>query len=224
MLVRNWMAKKVVTIDLEDTMQHAVKLIKDHKINMLPVLDHGKVVGVLSKIDLKRAHATLLEVHELAKVISNVKVREIMTKDPITVAPDFTIEETAELMMAKNIAGLPVVDEKGRLVGIITQRDLFHVLISLSGLGRRGVQFAFRVEDRPGCLKELTDTLSDFGGRIASIMSTYEGLPEGFRKVYIRAYNLDREKLPQLFQELMSKATMLYFVDRRESRREIFQP
>ena len=222
MLVRNWMSKQVISIEAEDTMQHAVKLIKEHKINMMPVTHQQKVVGVLSKIDLKRAHATLLEVHELASIISKIKVKEVMTKDPITVPPDYTIEETAELMMSKDIAGLPVVAAGGELVGVITRRDLLKVLMSLSGLGRRGVQFAFRVEDRPGSIKELTDSLSNFGGRIVSILSTYEGVPAGFRKVYIRAYNIDREKLPQLFKEFQSKATMLYFVDRRENLREIF--
>jgi len=146
-----------------------------------------------------------------------------MTKDPITVPPDYTIEETAELMMSKDIAGLPVVATGGELVGVITRHDLLKVLVSLSGLGRKGVQFAFRVEDRPGSIKELTDSLRNFGGRIVSILSTYEGVPAGFRKVYIRAYNIDREKLPQLFKEFQSTATMLYFVDRRENFREILQ-
>jgi acetoin utilization protein AcuB len=223
MLVRNWMSKQVISIEAEDTMQHAVKLIKEHKINMLPVLHHQKVVGILSKVDLKRAHATLLEVHELASIISKIKVKEVMTKDPITVPPDYTIEEAAELMMSKDIAGLPVVAAGRGLVGVITRHDLLKVLVSLSGLGRKGVQFAFRVEDRPGSIKELTDLLRNFGGRIVSILTSYEGVPAGFRKVYIRAYDIDREKLPQLFQKFHAKATMLYFVDRRENLREIFE-
>ena len=222
MLVRNWMSKQVISIEAEDTMQHAVKLIKEHKINMMPIMHHQKVVGVLSKIDLKRAHATLLEVHELASIISKIKVKEVMTKDPITVPPDYTIEETAETHDVEQIAGLPVV-ATGGAIGVITRHDLLKVLVSLSGLGRKGVQFAFRVEDRPGSIKELTDSLRNFGGRIVSILSTYEGVPAGFRRVYIRAFNIDREKLPQLFKEFQSKATMLYFVDRRENLREILQ-
>jgi hypothetical protein len=146
-----------------------------------------------------------------------------MTKDPITVLPDYTLEEAAELMMSKDIAGLPVVAGGGELVGIITRQDLLKALVSLSGLGRKGVQFAFWVEDRPGAIKELTDPLRNFGGRIVSILSTSEGAPPGFRKVYIRAYNLDRDKLPQLLKELQAKATMIYFVDRRKNLREIYR-
>lgn len=223
MLVRNWMSQPVVTVDAKDTMQHAVKLIKEHNINMLPVMDHEKVVGVLSKIDLKRAHATLLEIHDLAYVISKVKVKEIMTKVPITVPPDYTIEEAAKVMIAKDISGLPVVAATGQLVGIITRTDLFKVLISLTGMARRGLQFACQVGDRPGAIKELTDLVRQAGGRVAGIMSNWEGVSDGFLKVYIRAYSLDREKMPQLIRELQAKATLLYFVDCREKHREIFQ-
>ncbi len=223
MLVQNWMSEQVISIEAEDTMQHAVELIKEHSINMLPVIQQHKVVGVLSKIDLKRAHATLMEVHELAYVISKIKVKEVMTKDPITVPPDYTLEETAELMISKDIAGLPVVTAGKELIGVITRNDLLKALVSLSGLGRKGVQFAFWVEDRPGSIKELTDSLRNFGGRIVSILSTSEGVLAGFRKVYIRAYDIDRDKLPHLFKEFQAKATMLYFVDRRDNLRQIFQ-
>ncbi len=223
MLVGNWMSTQVISIEAEDTMQNAAKLIKEHKVNMLPVIHHQRVVGVLSKIDLKRAHATLMEVHELAYIISKIKVKEIMTNDPITVPPDYTLEETAEIIMSEDIAGLPVVTTNGELAGVITRHDLLKALVSLSGLGKKGVQFAFLVDDRPGSIKELTDSLQNFGGRIVSIMSTYEGVLPGFRKVYIRAHNIDRDKLPQLFKEFRAKATMLYFVDRRENHRQIFQ-
>ena len=75
MLVRNWMSKQVISIEAEDTMQHAMKLIKEHKINMMPVMHQQKVVGVLSKIDLKRAHATLLEVQELLPSSPRLKLK-----------------------------------------------------------------------------------------------------------------------------------------------------
>jgi acetoin utilization protein AcuB len=223
MLVLNWMSPQVITIKVEETLHHAEQLLKEHKINMLPVMHNRKVVGVLSKLDLKRAYATLMEQHELTHIIAKIRVKEIMTKDPITVPPDYTLEEAAELMMSKDIAGLPVVAAGGELVGVITRQDLLKALVSLTGLGRKGVQFAFWVADRPGAIKELTDSLRHFGGRIASILSTYEGALPGFRKVYLRAYNIDRDKLPQLFKELQAKATMIYFVDRRKNLREIYR-
>lgn len=225
MLVKNWMSKKVISIDLEDSMSHAVSLIKEHKVRMMPVTKKGKLVGVVSDSDLKKASAsdaTTLDVHELLYLLSKIKIKDIMTKNPITVPPDYTVEETAEILMKNKISGVPVVDKAGEIVGIITRDDLFKVLIALSGLGRKGVQFAFKVEDRPGSIKELGDIIRNYGGRIASILGSYDRVPAGFRVVYIRAYELKREDLPKLVEELNGKALMLYMVDHREDKRQIF--
>lgn len=227
MLVRNWMSKKVITIEGKDSMQRAMSLMKEHNIRMLPVLKRGKLVGVVSDGDLKKASAsdaTMLDVHEMLYLISKIKVRDIMTKDPLTVAPDCTVEETAELLMEHKISGVPVVEESGRVIGVITKDDLFKVLIALSGLGKHGIQFAFQIEDRAGSIKELTDVIRVHNGKIASILSSYEDVPAGFRNVYIRIYDIPREDLPALQGELQSKAKMLYIVDHRENRREIYHP
>jgi len=227
MLVRNWMSKKVITIEAKDSMQRAISLMKEHNIRMLPVLKRGKLVGVVSDGDLKKASAsdaTMLDVHEMLYLLSKIKVRDIMTKDPLTVAPDCTVEETAELLMEHKVSGVPVVEEGGRVVGVITRDDLFQVLISLSGLGKHGIQFAFQIEDRPGTIKVLTDVIRDHNGKIASILSSYEDVPAGVRNVYIRIYDIPREDLPALQAELQHKAKMLYIVDHRDNRREIFHP
>jgi acetoin utilization protein AcuB len=224
MLVKNWMSKKVITIEAKDSMQRAVSLMKEHKIRMLPVMQRGKLIGVVSDSDLRKASAsdaTMLDVHEMLYLISKIKVKDIMTKDPFTVSPDCTVEETAELLMEHKISGVPVVVEGGKVVGVITRDDLFKVLIVLSGLGRHGIQFAFQIDDRAGSIKELTDVIRDHNGKLASILSSYEGVPEGFRNVYIRIYDLPREELADLQTEMQKKAKMLYIVDHRDNRREI---
>ncbi|MFP4087956.1 MAG: CBS domain-containing protein [Desulfobacteraceae bacterium] len=101
-----------------------------------------------------------------------------MTKNPITVPFDFTVEEAAEVLMKNKICGAPVVDETGEVVGTITKEDMFRVLISLTGVGRRGIQFAFQVEDSPGSIKEVADIIRRYGGRMVSILSTYERVPK----------------------------------------------
>jgi len=225
MLVKNWMSKQVVTIDVEESMSRALSILKEHKVRMLPVVKKGKLVGVLSDTDLKRASAsdaTSLDVHEMLYLLSKIKIKDIMTKAPITVPPDYTVEETAEVLLKHRISGAPVVDKGGEIVGIITRDDLFKVLIALSGLGKRGIQFAFKVEDRPGSIKEITDIIRNYGGRIASILGTYERVPAGFRLVYIRAYDLKREDLQKLIEELSGKALLLYLVDHREDKRQIY--
>ena len=225
LLVENWMNPNVITVDADDSMLDATKLLKEHNIRHLPVLEKGKLVGVVTDRDLKRASpsdATALEAHELLYLIANIKVREIMTRNPITVPYNFTIEEAAEILLQAKISGMPVVDKQGDVIGTITQTDLFKVLISLTGVGKKGVQFAFLLEDRAGSIKEVADIIRSYGGRMASILSSYEKAPEGHRYVYIRMYDVDRSKMPQLKEELKKRAKVLYIVDSRENKREIF--
>ncbi|MGB8719584.1 MAG: CBS domain-containing protein, partial [Desulfobacterales bacterium] len=96
MLVKNWMSREVITVDANQSLQEAIRLTKENRINSLPVLDHGNLVGIISDRDLKEASAsdaTTLDVHELMFLVSKIKVRTVMTPNPITVPPDYTIEE-----------------------------------------------------------------------------------------------------------------------------------
>ena len=225
MLVKDWMSKNVITVDVNDSMQDAMKHLKEHDIRMLPVMKKDKLVGIVTDRDLKKASAsdaTTLEIHELLYLLTKIKVKDIMTKDVITVPPDYTVEETAQVLEKNRISGVPVIDSDGQLVGTITQTDLFRVLISLTGVGNGGIQFGFQVEDRPGSIKEVADIIRSFGGRMVSILSSYDEVPEGYRKVYIRMRSIERSELKKLIQELESKAGLLYMVDHTENIREIY--
>jgi acetoin utilization protein AcuB len=226
MLVKNWMNKPAITIDKHSSMHDAMTLMKKHQITLLPVMDGQRLVGVLTDRDLKKASAsdaTTLEMHELLYLLSNIKVKNIMSSKPISVPPDFTIEETAELLLANKISGVPVVDNEGSVVGVITHTDLFKVIISLTGIGKKGVQFAFCLEDRQGSILEVAQVIRRFGGRIISILTSYEKAPEGYRNVYIRMYGIDRLKLEELKSALAEKAMLLYMVDHRNNNREIYR-
>jgi acetoin utilization protein AcuB len=226
MLVKNWMNKKAVTIDVSESMQDAISTLKEHHILMLPVLDKGKLVGIITDRDLKKASAsdaTTLEIHELMYLLSKIKIKEIMTKNPITVPADFTLEETAEILLKNKISGVPVMDTGGKVIGTITQGDIFKAFLSLSGFGKRGIQFAFLIEDRPGSIKEVSDVIREFGGRMVSILTSYDGVPEGHRKLYIRAFDINREATGKLKERLKEKAKLLYVVDHRENKREIYE-
>ena len=169
MLVKNWMSKNVITIDVNDSMQDAMRILKKNGIRMLPVMRKGKLVGIVTDRDLKKASAsdaTTLDVHELLYLLTKIKVKDIMTRDPITVPPDYTVEETARVLLDNKISGAPVVDQKGKVIGTITQTDIFKVLIALTGIGQGGIQFGFQVEDRPGSIKEVADVIREFGGRM----------------------------------------------------------
>ncbi|MBI5591491.1 MAG: CBS domain-containing protein [Deltaproteobacteria bacterium] len=224
MLVKNWMNKPAITIDKHSSMQEAMNLMKTHRITLLPVMDKNRLVGVVTDRDLKKASpsgATTLEIHELLYLLSTIQIKDIMSPKPISVPPDFTIEETAELLLANKISGVPVVDD-GSVVGVITHTDLFKVIISLTGIGKKGIQFAFCLEDRQGSILDVAQIIRGFGGRIASILTSYEKAPEGYRNVYIRMYSIDRIKLEELKSALKAKATLLYMVDHRNNSREIY--
>lgn len=225
MLVKNWMSRTVFTIDLNESIHDAMKLLKKHDIRMLPVMKKDKLVGVITDRDIKRASAsdaTTLSVHELNYILSKVKVSEIMSDKPITVSFDYTIEETAEVLLNHKISGLPVVDHDGGIVGTITQTDIFREIISSAGVGQKGVQFAFQLKNRSGSIKEVADIIREYKGRIASILSSYERVPEGYHKVYIRTYGVDRSRFPEFIEVLKTKTTLLYMVDHDEGRREIW--
>jgi len=207
MLVKNWMSKEVVTVHVNNTMQDAVKLLREHSIRILPVMEQGELVGIVTDRDMKRASAsdaTTLDFYELIHLVSTIKIKHIMTKNPITVPFDFTVEETAEVLLKNKISGVPVVNHDKEIVGIITQTDLFKVLISLTGAGA------------------LADIIRKYGGRIVSILSAYENAPKGYRKVYIRMFGINRSDLPDLKNELRKTATLLYMVDHSENLREIY--
>jgi acetoin utilization protein AcuB len=226
MLVSQWMSTNVITLETTEPMQQAINVMMDNHVSMLPVMEEGKLVGVVTDRDLKRASpsdATLMDIQQVLYHLSRLEVGAIMSRYPITVPEDFTVEETAEVLLSNRISGCPVVDKEGNIKGIVTKNDLFKALIALSGLTKRGVQFGFLLEDKPGSIKDVTDVLRSYNARLVSIMSTYEKAPEGHRYVYIRAFNLDREILPQLKEKLQAAARMLYMVDHRDNVREIYE-
>jgi acetoin utilization protein AcuB len=224
MLIKDWMTEEVITVNPNTSMNDAIKLMERNQVRILPVLKRDKIVGVVTHLDIKRASssdATTLDVHELHHLISKIRLAEIMNKTPDAVPMDFTIGEAAEIMILNKISGLLVVDQGGQLAGVITQTDIFKALISMTGTDRKGIEFAFQVEDRPGSIKELTDIIREYGGRLLSILTSYDRAPQGYRKLYLRAYAINRQHLSQLKQELADSATLLYMIDHRENKREI---
>lgn len=132
-LVRDWMITKVLTVGPDTTLPEAHKIMTEHKVRRLPVVDaEGKLVGIVTRGDIRGAEAsdaTSLSIWELNYLLARLKVREIMTPDPITTSPDATIGEAARLMLQNKISGLPVVKQDGRLIGILTESDIFRMVV-----------------------------------------------------------------------------------------------
>jgi acetoin utilization protein AcuB len=226
MLIRYWMHQPAITLDRKASMEEAIHLMKAHHIRRLPVTDGGVLCGILTDGDVKRASAsdaTTLDIHELLYLISKIKVASIMTRKVHTIHQDWTIEEAAALLLANKISGAPVVNDKGRLCGVITQTDIFKATLYITCLEKRGVHVALLLEDRPGSIMQIVNLVREFKGRMASIISTYERAPAGYRRVYLRFYEVPRDRLDDLLALLKNKAKMRYLVDHREDRRIIFE-
>jgi acetoin utilization protein AcuB len=213
MLVKGWISNQVISVDEETSMMKAYVLMKENNIRRLPVVRKGKLVGIVTDTDLKEAcpsTATTLDIYEINYLLSEVKVKESMSKDVIYVKPDETVEFAAILMLENKISGLPVVNDQQNLIGVITQTDIFKALIHISGVYSGHIQLALCLEDRPGSVKEVGDVIRSFGGRMVSILTSYDLADEGYRNAYIRIKPMEQEKLSQLVNILEDKFTVLY--------------
>ena len=224
MLVKNWMSTQIQTVKEEDSLAHVIEVMRKYEIRILPVMHNGQIVGIISDRDVKKV--SIPEHVPPGTIFSEnhtLSAGSVMTKGAISVSPLHTVEEAAELLLVNKISGVPVLDESRKLVGIITQSDLFRAMVSMTGIGKKGFQFGFYVRDEPGCIRNLTDTFRDYGGRIASIMATSERCERGYRRIYIRAYNLDGPSLERVKEVLSEKATIVYVVDHLNKKREIYE-
>lgn len=225
MLVKDWMSKPAVTVDADASVARAVKLLKRHEINMLPVLADNLLAGILAKADVHRASAAGIDpfkVDELLELLSQVKVGSVMTRNPITVGPEHAVEEAAEILLVHRISGLPVVDAGNEVIGVITKSDILQLILILAGKGRRGIQFALEIENQPDCIKEITDMILDYGGRIASLISTQERAGRGNQRLYYRIYDIDQPSFLRLTEVIREKADLLYIINHDERTRQIF--
>jgi CBS domain-containing protein len=131
-LVREWMTKQVLTVAPHTTLRSAHQLMKENHIRRLPVLDDGRMVGIITIGDAREASpsdATTLSIWELNYLWAQLTVDKVMTAHVITVSPDTSIIDAAELMLEHKISGLPVVNNAGKLVGILTETDIFKMLV-----------------------------------------------------------------------------------------------
>ena len=189
MLVRKWMTPNPVTVQAADPISEAIHKMKEHNIRHLPVMDGDRLVGIVSDRDLKEfspSPATTLDVYEMHYLLSKAKVADAMRGDPLRITPGDTIEKAALLMHDHKIGSLPVVDDGGGLVGILTQEDVFEALVRVTGARTDTVRFQMTIPDEPGSIKDVADRVRAHGLKIRSILTTYEDVPPGKRELILR--------------------------------------
>jgi CBS domain-containing protein len=131
-LVKDWMVRNVVTVTPDTTFPEAQHLMIEHKIRRLPVVESGRLVGIVTRGDVREADlskVTFLSTWELGDMLAKIKVGQMMTPKPVTISPEATIAEAAKVMLERKISGLPVVNSTGQVVGIITESDIFRIMV-----------------------------------------------------------------------------------------------
>lgn len=218
MKVKDRMTTNVITISPDTSITEAFRLMKENDIRRLPVVDNNKLVGIITLTDLNQASpssATSLSIHELNYLLAKTKIKDIIPKkqNVITVSPDAYIETAAKLMRQNTISGLPVV-ENDKLVGIITETDLFDSLIEILGVFQPHTRIDIVVnENRPGVLAEITGLIASKNINILNAVGYYDKKVNVY-KVIIRIENLDYEAL---VEEIKSRGYEIESVIVRES-------
>jgi len=172
MLVRDRMSHPVITIHPELPIQEALFRMRQENVRRFPVVDkRGHLIGIVSEKDLLDASpsdATSLSIFELNYLLNRISVEEIMTRNVITINEDTPIEDAARIMANNKLGGLPVV-RNSEVVGIITETDLFKILLELMGAHERGIRLTVLAPNIPGELAKLTKAIYDIGGNIVSL-------------------------------------------------------
>ena len=213
MLIKDWMAKDILTIDENASVMRANRTMKENKIRRLPVLSHGKLVGVITDRDLKDASpskSTSLDIHEMYYLLSEMKVKEVMTRNPICMKGNDSLEKAALIMLDNHISGLLIVDDAKHLAGLLSETDVLRAFIHCTGIRDGAIQFIFNLPDVPGSVTKLVETLRQHEARMLSILTSYEDAPEGMKQVTVRV-SLPEKEIAALKEELTKYFDLVFY-------------
>ena len=181
LLVRDWMTRKLVTLSPEASVAEALTLCRERRIRHIPILEEGRLVGIVSDRDLRDASPALGDA-ERASALQKIRVGDVMTREVSTADPQDSIENVAQEMYELKIGSLPVVAEapvvdeglavaEEELLGIVTSSDVMRALVTLAGLPEPGCRIEVRAPNRAGILAEVAGKIQDLGVDIFSVLS-----------------------------------------------------
>jgi acetoin utilization protein AcuB len=205
MFVRDRMSSPPVTIASDTSFQDALRLMNDHGFRRLPVVNKkGKLIGIVSERDLLYASpspVTSLSVWEVTYLLSKILIREIMTTEVITTTPDTPIEDAAHLMAHNKVGGLPVVDENERVIGVITETDIFKSFVEMFAGGHSGLRLTLQVPEKKDILLDLSRSIRKLNGSIVSVGSFY-GDVSGERGLVVKVKDANKGQLVDTLEAL----------------------
>lgn len=201
MYVKSKMTKNPFTIEESAPISDAIELMREKNLKRVPVVKGDKVIGILTKSDIQKvspSKATSLSIFEINYLYTKTTVRDTMTKDVITISEDALLEEAAVTMREKRIGTLPVVKDN-KLVGIITESDIFDSFIDILGFKEIGTRITIESNDEPGALANIGDIFKSFNANITHI-AAYRG-KNGKSDVVVRTDTLETEEIEKKLVE-----------------------
>ena len=206
MFVKEWMSRGLITVAPNATLDEALKLMETNKIRRLPVVDGGKLVGIVTDRDLMKVSpspATTLSKYELNYILEKIIIKDIMSKKLYTINQNSTIEEAALILFNEKIGGIPVVEDSGAIVGVITETDLFKAFVNIMGLTEGKTRFTLEVENKVGIVKEIAGVFSETGINISSMVTCHRD-DDNIYELVIRA-NVDNTDAEIVKEKLSAK-------------------
>ena len=201
MFMSDVMTSNVFTVSSNTSLAEARRIMEAHHIRRLPVVDRGRLVGVVSRDGLDRAgpgQMTSLNIHEITRLLNKLTVKEVMAKDLVTVSPDATVEEAVTLAQDRKVGALLVVDN-GRLVGIATTNDFFYKIINpILGIGRPGSRLVIRNCKGTGDIEKVLGAINKLGLDVETMFM----LPIPEREAHSFAVHLSSDDPTTLIAEL----------------------
>jgi len=201
MYVKRRMTANPYTITFDAPINEAIELMREKNIKKIPVVNGEKVVGMLTHKDIQTLSvpkATSLSVFELNYLLSKAKVSDAMTKEVITISPDVLLEEAVVLMRENRITSLAVMKEN-RLVGIITESDIFDAFIELLGFRDTGSRITVEAADVPSVLAVIGEIFQSFDANITHVV-VYRG-SDGKSDVVIRTNTINTDGIEKKLEE-----------------------
>jgi acetoin utilization protein AcuB len=206
MFVGERMSRPVISIAPDEPINEVLAMFREEHIRRAPVMKDGKLVGIVAERDLLNASpssVTTLSVWEMNYLISKVTVKNVMTKKVITVDKDTPIEEAARIMADKKIGGLPVISA-GKVVGMITETDLFKAFLELMGARQKATRVTVTITDQPGELAKITKAIANNGGDFISF-GIFSGPDTNSRVVTFKVQGIKKEKIKEVLGDVVLK-------------------
>ena len=223
MLIKDFMTPNPITVDESISVLDAAELMKRNRVRRFPVMQNNKLVGIITDRDVRSAGPSQVITFDKAErellpdlysLLNKIAIRDIMSRNVVVIGSEKTIITASLTMIKHRITGLPVVDDQKNLVGIMTQGDIFKVMVNFSAGHQGKTLFAFSLEDRPDIVKDVADVIRKHDGRIASLLSTFvSGDDKEIRQVFIRIMDDPPVDLDALKKELVDKFGLLFMIE-----------